>query len=372
LINIKSFRLKAMRQQYLLLSLAGIAGLANAEMTIVGTSTFANTKYFPTNCENSNTGEKTNEFWTYNNPSSTDYRYPDYKYYVDPTGNLWWEGNSDVYVIDNSLGANDQMQVMLNPNAHSEPAGTLVGALRETKSNTYHPCYVTPPDQMRVDFFNGWVCYRLYTCSRIPHTVTSVVISKDKTTMDVTQNPYENLMYGLINQMNSANGEIALIPTYEQTFTDNEGNSYSFVVQVENNGPFNLFWTIQAATQNYPHVNANPAASSFDEAYTNGVIGGDAQFPQSASIITYVGLDHTAYSKIDFFQTSFSPAPPPSPNCDTTGFGVGSGAAGVLSGILGALSVAAAPETGGASLAIAAGVVGAASGALGIAGSVAC
>jgi hypothetical protein len=234
----------------------------------------------------------------------------------------------------------------------------------------------TSAGEMQVDFFNGWVCQRLYTCSLVPHTVTSVVISEGKTTMSVTERPYENLMAGLVNQMSSANGQIAQIPNYEQNFVDMEGNTYGFVTEVINNGPYNLFWTIQGATQNNQIPNYNPAASAFDEAYSGGTIFGDAQFPQSASIITYVGLDHTAYSKIDFFQSSFSPAPPPTSGCNTAGFSIGSGATGALGAFLGAISVIAAPETGGASLAlgagIAAGVAGAASGGLGIASAAAC
>src|SRR5947207_63204 len=103
-----------MRRQYFLLGLASIAGLASAqtiEFTTVGITTFGNIKYYLTNCENSNTGEKTNEFWTYLRPSNTDYRSPDNKYYADRSGNLWWEGNKNLYVTDNSLGTNDQMQV---------------------------------------------------------------------------------------------------------------------------------------------------------------------------------------------------------------------------------------------------------------------
>jgi len=365
-----------MRQQYLLLGLAGIAGLASAvqplEWVTVGTSNFPNAKFFPTNCENMDTGAKTNEFWTYNAPSTTDNRSPDYKYYADPTGNLWWEGNSDIYVINNSVGNEEQFQDMLDPEAHSKPAGTLVGALRNTQYNFYSPCYVTSSDEMKVDFFNGWVCNRLYTCSLVPHTVTSMIISKETTTMSVTERPYEYLMAGLTNQMNAANGQIAQIIPYEQTFADNEGNSYSYVAQVENIGNYNLFWTVQAAAQPYPGLHSNPAASSFDEAYNpNDIIFGDAQFPQSASIITFVGLDHEAYSKIDFFQTSFSPAPP-SPGCSVSGFAVGAGATGVVSGLLAALSVAAAPETGGASLAITAGIASAGSGVLSIAEAASC
>jgi len=363
-----------MHQRYFILTLAATAGLAQSvEFTTVGTETYGNIKFFPVNCENSNTGQKTNEFWTYNTPSTSDYRNPDNKYTVDPNGNVWWEGHPEIIVADTEFGNNNQMQVLLNSDAHSQPAGTLVGALRNTEYNFYRPCYVTPPDQMRVDFFNGWVCNRLYTCSTVPHIVTATIISKDQTTLDVTQQPYSNLMYGLTNQMNSANGQIAQIPTYEQTFTDREGNSYSYVAQVSNNGPYNLFWTIQAAAQPYPGLHSNPAASAFDEAYnTQGTIFGDAQFPQSASIISYVGLDHEAYSKIDFYQTSLSPAPPSTSNCNTAGFGIAAGTTGVLGGILGAISVAAAPETGGASLVVAAGVLGASSGALGILQSAAC
>lgn len=367
-----------MHQNYFLVGLAAIAGLASAqrvvEYTTVGTSTFANIKFFPTNCQNQYTGQHTNEFWTYLQPSTTANTNPDFKHYADTTGQLTWEGSQNIYVTDD---INDRLQVLLNVNAHSQPATHLVGALYSAQYKSYSPCYVTPPEEMLVDFGNGWVCNRLYTCSPIPHVVTSLIVSKGHITIDVSQGPYETLMHGLMGQLPAASGQIALIPTYEQTFTDNEGNSYNFVVEVTNNGPYNLFWTVQAATQ-YPPVSiynqvpTNPAASFFDQVYQNGVMSGDALFPQSAAIVSYVGLDHTAYSKINFFQTSVSPAPATSSTCNTQALGVSGGYSGIIAGIIGALAAVVAPETGGISLAIAAGVAGAASGALGIAQTVAC
>ena len=146
-----------------------------------------------------------------------------------------------------------------------------------------------------------------------------------------------------------------------------EGNTYSYVVQVENNGVLNLYWTVDAVLQ------SNDLSSQIDESYNlQGTIYGDAPFPQSATIVTYVGLDHTAYSKIDIFQSSFSPSPPASPSCNNQGWSISSGAAGVIGSLIGAVAVVAAPETGGISLGIAAGVLGAGSGALGIVSSTTC
>jgi hypothetical protein len=358
----------------LLLSLAFTASLATAQETVVvGTTQYDNIKYYPTNCYNTETGTHTNEFWTYYNPSSTDNHSPDYKDITDPNGDLYWEGNDNVYVTDE----NEQFQVVLNKLAHSKDAGDLVGAIRLSNSpvpseNTItYPCYVTPSDQMEVDYGNGIVCYRLYTCSTVPHSVTSTVISSSKTKIEVTQQPCVNLMYGLTSQMNAAGGQIAQIPIYEQTFQDNEANSYSYVAEVVNNGLYNLFWTIQAATAPYQYINANPAAGAFDTVYAKGVLAGDASFPQSASIITYVGLDHTAYSKVDFDQTSFSPAPPSSA-CSNEAAGIGSGVLGAISAIIGTFAAAASPETGGWSLAVAAGVTGVEGGILGSVGAAMC
>jgi len=53
------------------------------------------------------------------------------------------------------------------------------------------------------------------------------VISSPKTKIEVTQQPYVNLMNGITNQMNAAGQQIAQTPIYEQNFQDNEGNSYS-------------------------------------------------------------------------------------------------------------------------------------------------
>jgi len=104
------------------------------------------------------------------------------------------------------------------------------------------------------------------------------------------------------------------------------------------------------------------------------VLYGDAHFSQSAAIVSYVGLDHTAWSKINFFQTSFSPAPP-SASCANDLLGIAGGAAGALAGILSIAAIAAAPETGGASL-VALGFAGAsldiASSSLSIADAVKC
>lgn len=367
-------------KRFFLIGLATITGLAftsesiSSETIVVGADTFMNTKFFPTNCYNSNTGQHTDEFWTYFNPSNTDWRYPDDKYYADPNGNLWWEGNENIY-----LGpvAGIQYQVQLATNAASQNEGTLVGGLRATNNNNSLPCYKTPEDQKRVDFFNGWVCYRLYVCSTVPHIVTTMVVSSEKVSIEVTQQPYENMMSGLNNQLSRANGQVAQILEYSESFT-NEGNTYTFVAQVENNGNYNLFWMVNALAQisnSIPHVNW--PSSEFDEAYNGGdtgvlVIAGDAQFPQSASVVIYVGLDHTAYTKIDFFQSGFSPAPPPGTSCNNQGWSIGSGTAGIIAAIVGAAGVFAAPETGGLSLAVAAGVFGVASGSLGIVSAVAC
>jgi len=212
------------------------------EFVTVGLTTFGNTKYYPTNCENSKIGEKTNEFWTYLTPSSSDARNPDNKFYVYRTGNLWWEGNSNVYVTSNITNRPaDKMQVLLNSEAHSKPAGALVGGLQHTATGVDSPCYVTPADQVRVDFFNGWVCYRLYTCSPIPHIVTTIVVGDNKVLLDCQQSPYESLMRGLVGQISSAGGQIPKMPNYDQTFTDMSGNSLTFVVEVSVNGPYSLF-----------------------------------------------------------------------------------------------------------------------------------
>jgi hypothetical protein len=97
------------------------------------------------------------------------------------------------------------MQVKLNSTAHSKPAESLVGSLYQHDTNISYPCYVTPADQNRVDFFNGWVCYRLYTCSPIPHVVTVTVVSGNKVAVNSDQNPYETLMNGLTSQISKAN-----------------------------------------------------------------------------------------------------------------------------------------------------------------------
>jgi hypothetical protein len=90
------------------------------------------------------------------------------------------------------------------------------------------------------------------------------------------------------------------------------------------------------------------------------VLHGDAKYPQSAAIVSYVSLDHTAWSKINFFQSGFAPAPP-SAACANSNLGIAAGAAGALAGIISIARIAAAPETGGASL-VALGVGGAALG----------
>lgn len=344
--------------------------VSGQESTTVGSQTFPNTKYYATNCYNSD-GTHTNEFWTYFNPSSTDPRNPDSKYYSDPNGNLWWEGNGNINVPLDSSG--NQYRVLLSSDAAYQNDAAMVGALQSGDGSVTYPCYRTPQDQQRVDFFNGWVCYRLYVCSTVPHYVTDVAISSQQVTLAVGQDalfspgPYENLFSGLNGQLSAANGQISLIPEYSQSFTDMEGNTHSYVAQVENNGVYNLYWTVAGALQ------SQSLGTQIDGAYnTAGTVYGDVQFPQSATIVTYVGLDHAAYSKIDFYQSGFSPAPPAGTNCNTQGFSIGSGAAGIVSGVLGSAAVLAAPETGGISLGVAAGVFGAASGTLGIVSSVAC
>lgn len=363
------------------MGLAGLAGFVLAqetEYTVVGTSMYQNIKYYPTNCYNTNTGAHTNEFWTVNHPSSpsTVNTNPDDKYYADTNGNLVWEGQSDLIVTDQSLEQQKQMQVKLNANAHSQDMNVMVGALQDLSDNALYPCYVTDATESRVDFQNGWVCYRLYTCSTVPHAVSSITVSQEKTTLSVTDMPYENLMAGLLNEVNAAGGELAEIHEYSQIFQDMEGNTLSFTSQVTAVSDMNLFWTVNAAANlKYSFGQSNPAAVSFDDVYAAGTIFGDASFPSSASIVTWVGLDHVFFSKIDFFQTGFSPAPPTAA-CSNNLFGIGSGAAGILSSAIGVAALLAAPETGGASLALAAGIAagaaGAASGGLGIASSAAC
>ncbi|KAI8827039.1 uncharacterized protein EV422DRAFT_563120 [Fimicolochytrium jonesii] len=327
------------------------------------------------------------QFWTYNAPSSQDFRDPSAKFYADPTGNSFWEGNANVYVTDASTNA--RYQLTLEKLAHSRSAGFMVGSLRNTQQENINlPCYVTPPDN-RVDFFNGWECWRLYTCSNVPHIVTAAVYSSNQVTIQRSEGPYTSLVRGLRNRLEAANQQIGQIAPYEQSFKDKQGNTYSFTAQVQNNGP-NLFWTVDAATKfdesGFPglpdfHYNGNPAANYFEtvDVAEGTAFDADANFPQSASVVTYVGLDHQSYSKIDFFQTGFAAAPPPpTPNaaaCQVKPGNIASGALGILGGFIAAAGILAAPFTAGASLApamlgIAAAGTGATSGIISIVGGV--
>jgi hypothetical protein len=84
-----------------LLGLANLACFAAAQETIiVRTTQYDNIKYYPTNCYNTETGAHTNEFWTYYNPSSADNHDRDYKDITDPNSGIYWEGNNNVYVMD--------------------------------------------------------------------------------------------------------------------------------------------------------------------------------------------------------------------------------------------------------------------------------
>jgi hypothetical protein len=147
-------------------------------------------------------------------------------------------------------------------------------------------------------------------------------------------------------------------------------DTLTFVAEVTKNSPYNLFWTVEAATKSTSgSIKYNPFAEYFDEVYdAPRALYGDAKYPQSAAIVSYVGLDHTAWSKINFFQSGFAPAPP-SAACANSNVGIVAGAAGALAGI------AAARETGGASL-VALGVGGAAlgmtAGGLSIANAIQC
>jgi hypothetical protein len=104
------------------------------------------------------------------------------------------------------------------------------------------------------------------------------------------------------------------------------------------------------------------------------VLYGDAKYPQSAAILSYVGLDHTAWSHIDFFHSDFAPDPPWAA-CANSNLGIAAGAAGALAGIISVAGIAAAPETGGAFL-VGLGVGGAAlgmtAGGLSIANAIQC
>jgi len=84
------------------------------------------------------------------------------------------------------------------------------------------------------------------------------------------------------------------------------------------------------------------------------------QIPSKCGHCAYIGLDRTAWSKINFFQNGFAPAPS-STACANSNLGIVAGTAGVLAGLTSIAGIAAAPETGGASL-VALGVGGAALG----------
>jgi hypothetical protein len=153
-------------------------------------------------------------------------------------------------------------------------------------------------------------------------------------------------------------------------------DTLTFVAEVTKNSLYNLFWTVEAATKSTSgSIKYNPFAEYFDEVYdAPRALYGDAKYPQSAAIVSYVGLDHTAWSKINFFQSGFAPAPP-SAACANSNLGIVAGAAGALAGIISIAGIAAARETGGASL-VALGVGGAAlgmtAGGLSIANAIQC
>jgi hypothetical protein len=245
--------------------------------------------------------------------------------------------------------------------------GFLIGGFQNETSKSEYPCYVTPAGEERVDFHNGSVCYRLYTCSVIPHIVTSNVISQNKVaigSVDKIGHPYNQLMLGLAGRLPGANNQTSLITNYEQQF-DNGVNRTDFVAEIEVNGPQNLFWAVDAILTKKDEVVASnseiptilsfdgvsttiPTSQLFDGAYN------DTEFPQSVMVVTYIGLDHVSYSQIKIYQTGSSIAP--SPGCDNSKLNAISAGTAIASGILAVFAILASPETGGASLAVAAGI----------------
>jgi hypothetical protein len=216
---------------------------------------------------------------------------------VDPEGNTWWEGNPNVKLSPFNFIS---FQLLPHPQSHSKPASSLAGAIQAifgTETISY-PCYVTPEDQKQVDFYNGTVCYRLYTCSTVTHVVANTIISSARVNVTMQSAPYSALGGGMRQNMAAANGQIAQSTISWQT-THTEGNYITFEASVEMNGPYNLFWTV--SNLDFSIRITNDIGSFYaqnDHDYSDHE---DVEIPQSASVVACVGLDHTAYSKISWW-----------------------------------------------------------------------
>eukprot|EP00243_Klebsormidium_subtile_P010704 TRINITY_DN57_c0_g1_i3.p1 TRINITY_DN57_c0_g1~~TRINITY_DN57_c0_g1_i3.p1 ORF type:complete len:365 (+),score=92.00 TRINITY_DN57_c0_g1_i3:398-1492(+) len=335
------------------LALLSAASLCAAEQVTIGPTPYSYGLFWAVNCYNGAAGKETSEVWSVYNPSSADKTQPDSKYYVSTKGTVQWEGNP---VSVTGLGARQDMSGVFNLNklAHSKADETLVGTLDFAAQNLHLPCYSFNND--KVDFFNGWVCYRLYACSTVDHIVTDVALSGETIPLD---------MFAFGDLIRGANFQSLVSPNYQGTVGNQEGDSYIYEVSVGGNAQMD--WAIQAIT-----AKAGSIGQGIVNQYNPNIIGGQLDLPKAVTIVTYVGLRHDKYIKYDIYFTGVAKLNPPSGAC-AAGLNTAGGVASVLSGALAVAAVAAAPETGGASLlAVGSGVLGAGSGGFSLASTWGC
>jgi len=128
----------------------------------------------------------------------------------------------------------------------------------------------------------------------------------------------------------------------------------------------NTMWIVQSALSAGYSFNYNIyiIGSEIDSQGAGSVIAGPGNYPSAVLINFYYGRNQQKYIQLRIYQTSYE-TPPPN-DCNNDWLTAGGGIAGIIAGIVSIASVAAAPETGGASLAIAAGMITASGGGIAI------
>jgi hypothetical protein len=244
-----------------ILALLSAASLCAAEQVLIGPTPYIYGLFWAVNCYNGAEGKETSEVWSVYNPSSADKTQPDSKYYVSTKGTVQWEGTP---VAVTGLGARQDMSGVFNLNklAHSKADETLVGTLDFAAQNLHLPCYSFNND--KVDFFNWWVCYRLYACSTVDHIVTDVALSGDTIELD---------MFAFGDLIRGANFQSLVSPNYQGTVSDEVGNSYVYEVSVGGNAEMD--WAIQAITSK-----AGQIGQGIVNQYNPNIIGGQLGLPK--------------------------------------------------------------------------------------------